>query len=326
MGMSPILTFEPIFKETVWGGRLLESSLGKKLPADGPVGESWEIVDLPADQSRLTEGESRGVTLEKLVEEQRERLLGDVPLLEGRFPLLLKFIDAQQTLSVQVHPDEKACALLGHGARPKTEAWYIIESRPDAKLYVGLKPGITEPMFAQAIAEGTVDELLHQVKVLPGDFVYLPSGTIHAIGEGILLAEVQQSSNTTFRVFDWNRVGLDGKPRQLHVEQALKSIHFGTAGVPEAPAPASGRAGIACKDFEMEALRLHDGDSEVLTGAGPLILMGIGGTGRIVAEAGGYQKALGIGQTGLVTAESASSVGLLAEGEITVLATRIPSK
>ena len=326
MDRFPILTFEPIFKQTVWGGRLLESSLGKKLPGDGPIGESWEIVDLPTDQSRVADdGGRRGVTLEKLLEENGEAILGGVPLLEGRFPLLLKFIDAQQTLSVQVHPDEEACALLGQGARPKTEAWYIVDCRAGAKLYVGLREGVTEAQFSEALSAGTVAELLHQVSVQSGDFIYLPSGTIHAIGEGILLAEVQQSSNTTYRVFDWNRVGLDGKPRELHVEQALKSIHFGSAGVPVAVAPESGRRGIACRDFVMEAVPMVKGETQRLQGNGPLILMGIGGTGRVSVHAEGETSVFGLGETRLVVAQMAADVELRAQGDIMVLATRIPA-
>ena len=191
MGLPPLMRFAPIYKHVVWGGRRLGPLLGRDLPGEDPVGESWELVDLPDDQSAVVGGPIDGATLGELRGAQQAELMGETGLLEGRFPLLLKFIDAARTLSVQVHPDEDACARLGGGARPKTEAWYIIDREPGASLYAGLRPGVTRERFAEAISGGEVEQLLHRLPVEPGDFVYLPSGTIHAIGEGIVLAEVQ---------------------------------------------------------------------------------------------------------------------------------------
>ncbi len=324
MGRLPILKFDALFKQTVWGGRRLEALLNMTLPGDGPIGESWEVVDLPSDQSIVSGGEHEGKSLEYLLDERADELLGGARLLAGRFPLLFKFIDAQQTLSVQVHPDEEACARLGGGARPKTEAWYILGAEPGAVLYVGLREGVDKKTFGEAVEAGTVEELLHRLPVYAGDFVFLPSGTVHAIGEGIVLAEVQQSSNTTYRVFDWNRVGLDGKPRQLHVQEALESIAFGTRGVPDHDTPSSGRPGIACADFIMEIVELGDQTEEIFSGHGPLILMGIGGDGEAVIRAGGERATISSGEARLVPAHCAESVIVHPKGPLTLLATRIP--
>jgi mannose-6-phosphate isomerase len=321
----PIFQFKPIVKELVWGGRRLETVLGKTLPAQSTFGESWEVVDLPKDQSEVAAGDRRGETLAALREKERASLLGSADLLEGRFPLLFKFIDACQTLSVQVHPDEAACARIGGAARPKTEAWHIIDREPGAVLYVGLKEGVTKAQFADAIADGTVASLLHEVEVSAGDFVYLPAGTIHAIGAGILLAEVQQSSDTTYRVFDWNRVGLDGNPRELHIEEALVSTDFTTHGLPEITPPASGRPGVVSDFFVMETVGLAPGDLVTLGGEGLLVLMGVAGSGAARVTAVGEAATLRRGETRLVPACIASEVDLEATGApITLLSVRIP--
>ncbi len=323
MTTLPILEFNPIVKELVWGGRRLEEILDKPLPASSPFGESWEVVDLPSDQSTVGTGALKGTPLEILRKDHREALLGGASLLEGRFPLLFKFIDADQTLSVQVHPDEAACKRLGGGARPKTEAWYIIDHLPGASLYVGLKPGVTRERFAEAISRNSVETLLHEIKVKRGDFIFLPSGTIHAIGAGVLLAEVQQSSNTTYRVFDWNRMGLDGKPRTLHVDEALESIHFEDTGLPELTPPPSGRPGLVSDYFIMEKVEM-DRSVEVLRGEGLLVLMGVGGEGRVEITAASNTVEMTRGQTRLVPACIAREVALKSRGRLTLLAVRIP--
>ncbi|MCP4602060.1 MAG: class I mannose-6-phosphate isomerase [Proteobacteria bacterium] len=324
MSELPILTFQPLLKETVWGGRRLEDLMDRNLPEGRPIGESWEIVDLPADQSIVSGGKLNGWNLQNLRIEFEKELLGGVSLLEGRFPLLFKFIDAQKTLSVQVHPGEEACARLGGGARPKTEAWYVIDCEPGAALYVGLCEGVNKNTLKEAIEAGTVEQLLHKLLVKPGDFVFLPAGTIHAIGEGIVLAEVHQASDTTYRVFDWNRVGLDGKPRQLHVSEALESIDFSTFGPPNFDSPASGRPGIVCSNFVIEETILSDGEETTLEGAGPLMIMGIRGDGSIEVRADDDTSSIKRGLTGLVPAKRAGSVQLKSRGQNTVLAVRIP--
>jgi mannose-6-phosphate isomerase len=310
-----------LYKQVVWGGRRLGPLLDRQLPGGEPIGESWELVDLPDDQSVVGDGPLAGTELGELRADRREQLMGAAELLEGRFPLLLKFIDASQTLSVQVHPDEQACARIGGGARPKTEAWFIIDREPGAALYVGLQPGLDRAAFSEALASGTVEGVLHRLPVEPGDFVFLPAGTVHAIGEGVVLAEVQQSSDTTYRVFDWNRVGLDGEPRQLHVEQALESIDYGQVGPPVIERPASGRDGIRSRCFEVE---LVSGSAE-LSGEGPLALMGVSGCGSIAVRAGEDEARLGLGKTLLVPAEIATRIELLGGPELSVLAVRVPS-
>ncbi|MGC3956455.1 MAG: class I mannose-6-phosphate isomerase [Verrucomicrobiota bacterium] len=197
---------------------------GKKLPATVPIGESWEISDRPGDVSVIANGPLAGKDLHWLVENHRADLLGDAKLEAGRFPLLIKLLDAQEKLSLQVHPPaSKAAELKGD---PKTEMWFIADAIPNAELYVGLKRGVTRADFERRIGDGTVAECFHRAPVKAGDSMFLPSGRVHAIGAGLVIFEIQQNSDTTYRVFDWNRVGLDGKPRELHVPQSLASIDF----------------------------------------------------------------------------------------------------
>jgi mannose-6-phosphate isomerase len=218
------LTFQPIFKERVWGGRALERLYKKQLPPNVPIGESWEISDRPGDASVIANGPLAGKDLHWLMENHERELLGDAKSANGRFPLLIKILDAQEKLSLQVHPPaQKAAELKGE---PKTEAWYIADAAPGAELYVGLKRGVTRAEFEQKIKTGAVAECFHRVPVRAGDAMFLPSGRVHAIGAGLVIFEIQQNSDTTYRVFDWNRVGLDKKPRELHIAESLASIDF----------------------------------------------------------------------------------------------------
>ena len=216
------LMFHPIFKERVWGGRVLEQLYQKPLPPTAPIGESWEITDRPEGVSVIANGPLAGKELRWLMEQHAKDLLGRQST--GRFPLLVKILDARERLSLQVHPPAAVATQLG--GEPKTEMWYIVDAAPDAELYVGLKAGVTRAEFERRIAEGSVAECVHRLKVKPGDAIFLPSGRVHAIGAGLVIFEIQQNSDTTYRVFDWNRVGLDGKPRELHVAQSLASIDF----------------------------------------------------------------------------------------------------
>ena len=218
------LTFQPIFKERVWGGRNLERLFQKSLPAEQRIGESWEITDRPEGVSLIANGAFAGKSLRWLMEHHRQDVLGAQAAASGPFPLLVKILDAQETLSVQVHPPAAVAAQLG--GEPKTEMWYITDATPQAGLFVGLKPGVSRAQFEQRIQSGTVAEALHHVSTKTGDAMFLPSGRLHAIGGGNVIFEIQQNSDTTYRVFDWNRVGLDGKPRELHVAQSLASIDF----------------------------------------------------------------------------------------------------
>lgn len=216
--------FSPVFKERVWGGRQLETLYAKPLPACVKVGESWEIADHGDDVSVIRNGPLAGKTLRWLMENHQGELLGEGGSLENRFPLLIKILDAQEKLSLQVHPPASKAAKLG--GEPKTEMWYITSARPGADLFVGLQQGTTRQKFEERLEEGTVAECFHRLEVKAGDAIFLPSGRVHAIGAGNVIFEIQQNSDTTYRVFDWNRLGLDGRPRELHLEEALESINF----------------------------------------------------------------------------------------------------
>ena len=219
------LTFQPIFKERVWGGRELERLYGKKLPPGAPIGESWEISDRPGDASVVTNGPLAGKDLRWLMQHHATELLGGArPATENRFPLLCKIIDAREKLSLQVHPPAARAAELG--GEPKTELWFIADAAPGTELYVGLKNGVTRAEFEKKIQDGSVAECFYRLPVQTGDAMFLPSGRVHAIGAGLVIFEIQQNSDTTYRVFDWNRAGLDGKPRELHVAESLASIDF----------------------------------------------------------------------------------------------------
>lgn len=217
-------TFVPIFKERVWGGRNIERLYGKALPPDVPIGESWEISDRPGDISVIANGPLAGRSLHWLVENHAAELLGSERTNASHFPLLVKILDAQEKLSLQVHPPANKAR--EPGDEPKTEMWFIADATPAADLFVGLKRGVTREQFERKVRDGSVAECFHRLPVKAGDVMFLPSGRVHAIGAGNVIFEIQQNSDTTYRVFDWNRVGLDGKPRELHVEQSLASIDF----------------------------------------------------------------------------------------------------
>jgi mannose-6-phosphate isomerase len=231
MNPCPII-FEPIFKPKLWGGRKLEALLGKSLPPNEPIGESWEAADLEDDQSVVAAGPAKGMRLDELVRQWGEGFLGGADLFEGRFPLLLKYLDAREDLSVQVHPSPAVASARGGVTRVKNEAWYILDAEPGGCIYRGLTPGTTEAGFRAAIANGSCASLLQRIPVRPGQCYYLPSGTVHALGAGVVVAEVQTPSDVTYRVFDWNRVEpATGKPRTLHVDDALASINFGDQSI-----------------------------------------------------------------------------------------------
>jgi mannose-6-phosphate isomerase len=218
------LTFQPRFKERIWGGRRLETLYGKNLPPDVPIGESWEISDRAGDESVIANGALAGRTLRHLMDERGADVLGAAaPAADRRFPLLCKLLDARQMLSLQVHPPARAADL----GDPKTEMWYIADAEPGAELFVGLKRGVTREGFEKALAAGQVAECFHRIAVKRGDAMFLPSGRVHGIGAGLVIYEIQQNSDTTFRVYDWDRPGRDGKPRELHIPQSLESIDFG---------------------------------------------------------------------------------------------------
>jgi mannose-6-phosphate isomerase len=219
---SPI-TFEPIFQERIWGGRKLEHTLGKRLPPAARIGESWEIVDRLEAQSVVRNGPLRGKTLHELWMQHRQSVFGeisDVP----RFPLLIKLLDAREKLSLQVHPPEQIATKLG--GEPKTEFWYVAAAEAGAELFVGFRQQLTREELEKALQQGTLADYVHSISVKRGDAMFLPAGRFHAVGSGNLLVEIQQNSDTTYRLFDWNRLDENANPRALHVKEALVSIDF----------------------------------------------------------------------------------------------------
>lgn len=221
--MGPIL-FQPIYRERVWGGRRLEAVFDRSLPGGVPIGESWELVDREEAQSVVCEGPLAGRTLSQLWETERRPIFGTLAPETRRFPLLIKILDAADRLSLQVHPPASVASRFG--GEPKTEMWYVLDAASGSELYVGLRRGVTKESFARAIEEGTVADCFHRIQTQKGDCMFLPSGRVHAIGAGHLIAEIQQNSDTTFRVYDWDRKGLDGRPRALHVAESLECIDF----------------------------------------------------------------------------------------------------
>ena len=216
-------TFEPIYKEKIWGGRNLERLFGRNLPAGRNIGESWELADLPEGVSVVTNGPQAGKTLTQLTGELGADLLGGAgPCPGGRFPLLLKLLDANDTLSLQVHPDADAAAAIGSDATPKTECWYVIESR-NGSICKGLIEGVGPEAFRSGVEADAIEDLVRRIDVRAGDFHYLPAGTVHALGAGVVVAEVQTPSDTTYRVTDW------GRGRPIHVERSMQCIHFAPA-------------------------------------------------------------------------------------------------
>jgi mannose-6-phosphate isomerase len=217
------LVFEPLFMERVWGGRKLESLYGKRLPSAALIGESWEIVDRPEAQSVVHDGPLRGQTLHKLWCQQREAIFGKVPD-APRFPILAKLLDAQENLSLQVHPPRAIAAKLG--GESKSELWYMAQVGPKARLYAGVKKGTTREIFRKALDQRKVEKHLHALELKTGDAIFLPSGRLHALGGGNLIVEIQENSDTTYRVYDWNRVKKGRAPRPMHLAQAMECIDF----------------------------------------------------------------------------------------------------
>lgn len=221
----PPLRFLPLFKQRPWGGRRLAQQWHKPDAITTGWAESWEVVDLGDDQSRVHGGPFDRCSLHDLVREHSEELLGRHAGCE-QFPLLFKFLDAAETLSVQVHPNDAQAALLAPGQHGKSEAWVILAVEPNSRLSVGLKPGIDRATLEQHLTAGTVEQCLHSIPAHVGDVISVPAGTVHAIGAGVALAEIQQPSDVTFRLFDWNRRDAHGDLRPLHIEQALQCIDF----------------------------------------------------------------------------------------------------
>ncbi len=242
------LTFTPHMMERVWGGRKLATKLGRSLPEGVPIGESWELVDRDEVQSVVDAGPLVGTTLHTLWRTRREEIFGTGLAGSERFPVLAKILDARETLSVQVHPPANIAAKLG--GEEKTEMWFLLDAEPGAELFAGLVKGTTRGDFERALAAGHAADCLHRLPVVAGDAIFIPSGRCHAIGSGCLIVEIQQNSDSTYRVFDWNRVGLDGKPRALHLAESLASIDF-TDHAPTLAQPCEERI-VSCEYFTVD--------------------------------------------------------------------------
>jgi len=327
------LIFDPILKPKVWGGRFL-AQLGKSLPADATIGESWELADLPSSipegRSVIANGSLAGWSLREAIGEHEKQIMGAGSLTsDGGFPLLIKFLDAREDLSVQVHPSEEYVREHPE-SHLKSEAWVVIAAEPGATIYRGVKPEVTAEQFALHIDSGTVVDDLIAVPAKIGECHYLPSGTCHALGAGIVVAEIQTPSDTTFRVYDWGRTG-----RELHVAQALQCIKFGepAEAVAEPPVPieAAGMRTIPLlksEHFVVEQLdALTDAILPVVTSGLPVVWMILSGQARITsfqASADSIEVDLPIGTTALMPAALENALARLV-GETSLLRISLPS-
>jgi len=264
--LSPLL-FEPIYKDYLWGSNRIAKVFHRK-NTPKPCAESWEVSERPEGMSRVESGPFQGMTFDALLKELTpERLLGAV----DHMPLLIKIIDAAKLLSVQVHPNEKSAQEL-HG-EPKTEMWYVLGALPDAYVYAGLKEGVDAAACMAALQVGDADAVLNRVAVEAGDVIYVPAGTVHAIGPGCLMLEVQQNSNTTYRLYDWDRVGPDGKARELHVEKGLQAIDSNATWSLSRVRAQKERGGYAVEKlvqspfFNIDKLTLHEANTFQSTGS-----------------------------------------------------------
>ncbi len=309
MDVYPLI-FEPIFKRKIWGGRTLETALHKPLPPDDPIGESWEAADLEEDQSVVASGPARGQTIGSLVKSWGTALYGRSGLFDGRFPLLIKFLDARSALSVQVHPSEAMAARLGGRVRVKHEAWYVIDAEPDGYIYRGVKPGVDEAALREAIDRQAVESVLNHITVRRGECYYLPSGTIHALGAGVTVAEVQTPSDITYRVYDWNRVDeATGQVRALHLAEAMQCISYDP--VPEkyelrnhvASVWTQVTSLVRCESFVIERVRMVEGVEQALPYAEMMIWIVLEGSGEVHCAGLDEPVRFGIGDTVVLPAD-----------------------
>ena len=258
--MTPLLQFKPVYQERVWGGRGLESFLGRKLSGTAPIGESWELVDRPEAQSVAAGGPWAGKSLRELMATRGEEIMGPRWPMTRPFPILVKWLDCRERLSLQVHPPAAIAAQLG--GEPKTENWYIARAEPGAAVLAGLKPGVDATAFRAALKNNTAESLVHRLPTMAGDSLLIRSGVMHAIDGGNLILEIQQNSDTTYRIYDWGRVGLDGTPRAMHVEQSMASLEANTAGSPELVRSGEKTSVLAeCREFRITRHRLAGGEN-----------------------------------------------------------------
>ena len=287
------LLFEPIYKEIMWGGKLMKKHLKRDIPeTKTPIAEAWEISDRKDAESIIENGPLAGMAIDKLLKKYGKHFVGKSYKEGDRFPLLVKLIDAGKRLSLQVHPDEEACSKL-KGAEPKTEMWYIIAAEKKGRIIAGVKPNCTQRQFVANIDSNEIEKCLQTFKSESGDAYFISSGRVHAIDAGNLLLEIQQNSNTTYRISDWGRVGIDGKPRELHVEQALQCINFADRSSPRV----TGVSGTTthnrkfpiinrCPFFQVDDLRLVDNWQDSTNGSSFHLITAINKPAVIVGHTG----------------------------------------
>jgi mannose-6-phosphate isomerase len=302
MSFHTPLRFQPILRQYLWGGRRLETELSKRLGPGDRYAESWEIVDRGEDQSIVVDGPLAGAALHELVANQGQALFGRHHP-QRQFPLLFKLLDAQRTLSVQVHPNDEQAARLNPPDLGKTEAWVVLAADPGSKIYAGLKPGVDRAQLEAALASGTCEHCLHEFEPAVGDCVFIKAGTVHALGAGLLIAEIQQASDTTFRLFDWNRIDRDGKPRPLHIQESLDTIDFARGPVgPQSPQSTSRphvERLVAGEKFVLD--RWHIAQPVPFTADERFHILSVI-EGEVALAASGGQTSLGRGDTILVPA------------------------
>lgn len=312
------LVFEPRFVPKVWGGRRL-SAFGKALPPEAAIGESWELFDDEKGSAVVAAGPAKGLSLRQLSQEWGAALVGPGhEAWAARFPLLIKLLDAREDLSVQVHPDDALAARLeGPGTLGKSEMWVVVGREPGARLLSGFKPGVDAVRLRRGLADGTAMQLMQELSVEPGDVVDIPAGRVHAIGAGCLIAEVQQNSDVTYRVWDYGRLE-NGKPRALHVEQALQALRFDQpfCSASGKAAPQARREGTAAVEdlvrgpyFDVRRLRLSGPHSYAAGRLAPEVLMALEGGLRLNWEGGAMD--VPAGATALLPASLAVAVAPL---------------
>lgn len=285
--MKEFIRFQALYQERVWGGRALASSLGRTLPGTQPIGESWELVDRPEAQSVVVGGVFAGQTLRTVIESKGADVMGPKYPVSKPFPVLVKWLDCRERLSLQVHPPASVAPELG--GEPKTENWYVAETVPGAGLLVGLKKGVSRAQFEKALQDNTLEQCVHRFPVAAGDSIFVESGRLHAIDAGNLILEIQQNSDTTYRVYDWGRVGLDGKPRKMHVTESLKSIKWDDfEPTPTRSAPTSGVL-AECAEFRIRRVLLDRGEKlSFAAGEQPRILSVA--SGALASKAGALKR------------------------------------
>jgi mannose-6-phosphate isomerase len=307
MTQIPALRFAPLLKRFLWGGKQLGTLLGKPIGEGEDYAESWEVADHGLDQTVVHGGPLAGMTLAAVMEKHGKELLGRHFVRRSRFPLLFKYLDCNKVLSVQVHPNDAAAAKQTPPDLGKTEAWVILAAEPGSLVYAGLKRGFDRAALEREVHRGTTELCLHKFEPRVGDCIFIPAGTVHALGDGLVVAEVQQASDTTFRLFDWNRLGPDGKPRQLHVEESLAAIDYSAGPVqPQVPQPSDRpfvERLIVCEKFILDRWRFPglEPTARTIGGDDRFHIISVL-TGSVTIATGSTTDRLNLGQTLLLPA------------------------